>query len=712
MRQRKSKSNKKKRAAKRRPLVRMARWGVLAMVVMLAGTAATFTVGGALLDCPSIDAFRAYRPPEATRVFAMDGSRLADLSPERRTVVELEAIPASVRDGFIAVEDRRFEDHGGVDVRGIARAVFRNVSSGSLGEGFSTIHMQLTRNVFSRELPRSSKLRRKFCEVQLAGQVDRAYSKSEILRLYVNQVYMGSGLYGVEAASQAYFGVPVAEVDVAQAALLIGLVKNPEGYNPRKNPMRAIQRRSVVLDVMAREGVITAEQAERAKAQELDLAPPPDAAGSAPYFVAAVRRELRERFGEDADTRGLRVFTGLDPIVQKAAAASLKKQIARVEAGDFGRYRNPVPQAGVELQPANGSGSPYLQGMVLVLDAHTGDVRALVGGRDFTHSSYDRAFAAQRQPGSAFKPLVFAAALEAGMPAGQPIETTPVSLETSGTPVWRPDDLVHDTVTSLPMRQALALSSNHAAVRVGRFAGETSVIRLAQRLGITTSIPAVPSIFLGAAEVVPAEFVAAYAALANGGRKVAPRFVERVEDAKGTVLWESAPEPEQALDPAVAFLTVNMMQDVVNRGTGRGVRAAGFALPAAGKTGTTNDAKDVWFVGMTPDLVAGVWLGFDQPRTIMASATGGRLAAPVFGEVMKAAYTERPAPAGWAPPAQGIVQARIDPATGLLATDNCPTETVRDEFFLSGTEPHEYCPLHPDGEGLLKRLFNGLRRIF
>jgi penicillin-binding protein 1A len=351
---------------------------------------------------------------------------------------------------------------------------------------------------------------------------------------------------------------------------------------------------------------------------------------------------------------------------------------------------------------------------VLVIDAATGDVRALVGGRDYVHSSYDRVFAARRQPGSAFKPIVYAAALEAGLPAGDRIETTPVSFAAAGTPVWRPDDLVNDTVTSLPVREALALSSNYAAIRVGSYAGERRVIDVARRLGITTPIPSVPSIFLGAAEVIPAEFVAAYATLANGGMRVTPRLITRVEDARGKVLWESQPVPEPAIDPAVAFLTVNLMENVIDAGTGRAVRASGFWLPAAGKTGTTNEAKDVWFVGMTPELVAGVWFGFDQPRTILPNATGGRMAAPVWADVMKAAYADRAPPATWVPPAEGIVTARIDAASGRLATSNCPEVSVREEYFIAGTEPTDHCPLHPEGEveRFFKKLFRGIRNVF
>jgi penicillin-binding protein 1A len=662
-------------------------------------------------DCPTVRDFAGYRPPQATRVFAADGSRVADLSPERRTVVSLADVPPVLRDGFIAVEDRRFWSHDGVDVRGVARAVWRNLASRSLAEGFSTITMQLARNVFPEQLPRRDKLRRKACEVRLAVRIEQAYDKREILERYLNQVYMGGGLYGVEEAARALFGKPVSDVNVEEAALLIGLVKNPEGYNPRRHPLRAIQRRSTVLDVMARERVIPAAEAEAAKARGLALAPPAEAAGPAPWFVAAIRQELRERFGQDADTRGLRVYTGLDPRVQRAATEALLAQIRRIEAGEYGRYRNPVPDG--PLAPANGRGSPYLQGMVLVLDTRTGAVRAFVGGRDFTHSSYDRAFAAQRQPGSAFKPIVYAAALQAGLTAGTRIEATPVAVASTGSPTWRPEDLVGDTIRSLTMRQALALSSNHAAVRVGQRAGEAAVIRTARGLGLSTPIPPYPSIFLGAAEVNPAEFVAAYAVFANGGWRVRPRLIERVEDAQGQVLWQAAPSLERALDEGVAFLTLSMMEDVVDAGTGGAVRRAGFWHPAAGKTGTTNDAKDVWFVGATPDLVAGVWLGFDTPRTIQPGATGGRLAAPVWAEVMKAAYAGRPAPEAWTPP-PSVTDVSIDVTSGQRATSRCPAENVRVEFFLAGTEPAAFCELHGEGGArrLFDRLLRGVRRIF
>ena len=680
-------------------------------------------MGGALLllatacrpasaqECPNVDALRAYRPPEATRVYALDGSRVADLSPERRVVVELQAVPGTVSNGFVAVEDRRFWQHDGVDVRGVGRAIVRNITSLSVKEGFSTITMQMARQVFSEEMPLDKKFSRKMCEVKLAPQIEKAFSKRDILKMYVNQVYLGEGLYGVEEAARAFFGKSVSQVSVPEAALLVGLVKNPEGYNPRKHPLRAIERRNVVLDVMAREKVITLAQATQAKREPLRLAPPYEAAGSAPYFVAALRRELRERFGEDADTRGLRVYTGLDPVVQKAAQQALLAQIKRVEAGGFGKYKHSKPDSTRKLEPAGNSGSPFLQGLVVALDPRTGEIRAMVGGRDFTHSQYDRVYLARRQPGSAFKPFVYAAAIQQGLTLNSRVETTPIEVP-PGSAAWQPDDLVPDSVTSLSVRDAFALSSNNGAVRVGNWVGPERVIEMAQAAGISTKIPSYPSIYLGAAEIIPINFVAAYATFANGGLRVSPRLINRVEDARGKVLWRAPESAEPAIDPGVAFLTLSLMEGVVDHGTAGAIRRRGFWLPAAGKTGTTNDAKDVWFVGMTSELAAGVWLGFDQPKMILPNASGGMLAAPIWGDMMKTVYQKRAQPAGWtAPPS--LTSAAIDGKTGLLASNDCPPEDVLIEYFVPGTEPNAFCPLHTNApQRVLGKLLQGIRRVF
>jgi penicillin-binding protein 1A len=652
-------------------------------------------------SCPGIDALRNYRPPQASRLYAADGSLLADLSSERRVVIDLNDAPPAVANGFVAVEDRRFWQHEGVDLRGAGRAVWRNIRSLSLAEGFSTITMQLARNVFPEALPRADKLRRKTCEIRMAGQIEDAFSKRDILQMYINQVYFGDGKYGIEEAARGYFGKAAQRLSLSEAATLVGLVKNPEGYNPRKHPERARARRDVVLDVMVRERVVQLEEAVKAKAEELTLAPALEGAGPAPYYVAAVRRELRERFGDDVDVQGLRVHTGLDPAVQKAAHGALVSQLKKIEAGEYGRFRHERPAA-ERLPPATGSGSPYLQGVVIVLDVNTGEVRALVSGRDFTHSSFDRALHARRQPGSTFKPIVYAAALQGGLSPAARIATTPSASAVMG---WRPDDLVPDSVTSLTVRDALVLSSNHGAVHVGEWIGLDRVAAMARTLGLSTPVPAYPSVVLGSAEVIPAELTAAYATITNGGRRVEPTLVTRVEDAHGKVLWRAARSTAQVLDERVAYLTTSLMEDVVDRGTGTAVRRSGFWLPAAGKTGTTNDAKDVWFVGTTPDLAAAVWIGFDQPKQILPNAFGGTLAAPVWAATMKAAYATRPAPPAWSAPPT-LVSAPIDAVTGALATPNCPPADVRIEYFMPGTEPSAHCAVHP--RGFMDRLLRGL----
>jgi membrane carboxypeptidase/penicillin-binding protein len=678
----------------------------LLLVPLLAG--ALPACGGG--DCPPVEALRTYRPPEASRVYAGDGALVAHLSPQRRVVVDLDRFPAVLQAGVVAVEDRRFWRHGGIDFRGMVRATWRGVRRLELREGFSTLTMQLPRNVWEEDLPRRDRFRRKLCELRMAPRIERTFTKQQILELYLNQMYLGDGLYGMEAGAEGYFGKSASELTVAETAMLIALLKNPQGYNPRRHTDLAIRRRNIVLRVMARERVIAPAEAERAMAQPLRLAPPAEAAGPAPYFIAAVRRELRERFGPDADIRGLRVHTALEPALQQAATTALREQLARIEGGSHGRYRHPV-YGRDSVEAANGS--PFLQGMVIALDPQTGDVRALVGGRDFRHSQYDRALVARRQPGSAFKPIVYAAALNSGLPVSSRIETADIVIEEAGAGPWRPGDHVADTVQSLSVRNALAVSSNAAAIRVGRWAGEDRVIRMARSLGVTTPIPAFPSIHLGSAEVVPAELVAAYAAFGNGGHRVRPRFVTRVEDARGQVLWRAPVVRERALDDGVSYLILSLMEGVVDRGTGAAVRRVGFQGPAAGKTGTTNQGKDAWFVGLTPEVAAGVWIGFDQPRPIVAGAGGGGLAAPVWGEMMRRYYADRPIPPPWTAPAS-LTTAAIDESTGMRATGNCPPELVRVEYFVPGTQPLDDCPLHAEtgAERLIDRFWRGLRNVF
>jgi len=638
--------------------------------------------------CPSVAALRTYTPPQATQVLDRDGKLLATLAGERRTVVPLRRIPAHVSGAFLAVEDKRFYRHHGVDWRRAFGALARDVTAGSWKQGFSTITMQLARNVFPEQLTRAKTLRRKLAEVVFARKVEKAFRKDEILEMYLNQIYLGNGLYGAEAAAQGYFGKPVGRLSNAEAATLAALPKAPSHYDPRRNPERVRARRDLVLDLMARAGVIDSDEAASAKDEPLGLAPPREASGSAPYFVAAVRRELIQRLGADAETRGYRVYTTLDPRLQATAERELVRQVQAVEAGRMGRFRH--ASCSGRRPPANPGNC--LQGLFVSMDPATGEVTALVGGRDFRLSQFDRVTQARRQSGSAFKPIVFAAAIAQGIPITTPL-LGPDATDSLGT--YRPADHVSDA-ENVDLRDALRLSSNRATVVLGNRVGVTRVAAEAKELGLTTPVHPYPSSFIGAAEVVPLELVAAYSVFASGGTLVKPRLIRKVVDSEGQVVYESSTERRFVLSPAVSFLTTSLMRDVVDRGTGSGVRAALPAtIPAAGKTGTTDEGADVWFIGVTPDVVAGVWMGFDRPRAILADASGGGLAAPVWGRVVADHYRRHPAPAPWnAPPDLQVRE--VDRRTGHLATPFCPRDDVVSEFFLSGTEPTQSCPLHPD----------------
>ncbi len=651
--------------------------------------------------CPSVVALRDYTPPQASRVFDRSGQLIAHLAPERRIIVPLEQMPAVLLAAFLSVEDKRFFEHEGVDWYRAAGALVNDIRTLSFQEGFSTITMQLARNVFPEHLTREKTLRRKLWEIMLAWKIEDAFDKDEILQLYLNQIYLGEGLYGVEAAARGYFGKSARELDVAEAAMLAALPKAPSTYNPRENPVVAIERRNLVLRLMAEAGVISEAEARSAMAEPLNLAPPIEAAGDAPYFVAAVRDELRERFGPGAANAGLRVYTTLDLELQVEARDALQEQIRAIEADELGNFEGPVCSDGEIADPRD-----CLQGLFVALEVQSGDILAMVGGRDFSISQYNRVRQARRQPGSAFKPIVYASALEAGIPITKPLIGPGVE-DYLGS--YRPADHVSDTVT-VNMREGLRVSSNRSAVAVGNLTGVERVIDTAKSLGLSTELPPYPSTFLGAAEVVPIELVAAYTAFANNGFVAKPRLIRYVENVQGEVILEVPVEREQAISPEVAFLTTSLMQDVINSGTGTRARSAGlpYSVPAAGKTGTTDDSADAWFVGITPDMAAGVWIGFDQRKRIMPGAEGGRLSAPVWGEVLGSYYASHPTPPSWIPPFD-LVTARVDRVTGLKATGACPPEQVIEEWFIPGTVPAEYCDLHPESGvgGWLRRQLRG-----
>ena len=622
--------------------------------------------------CPTTAEIRAYQPAEGGQVLDRQGREMARLQPIRRINVPLRTVPRTVREAFVATEDRRFYDHRGVDVRGAARALVRNVASLGVREGFSTITMQAARNTFlAHRFPYTDRsLRRKLIELRIAGLMEQALTKDRILELYLNVIYLGNGTYGVEAASRDLFGRSVEHVSLAEAATLAALPKGPSAYTPRRHPQRARVRRDLVLGLMVREGYITAARAAEAKASRLRVAQAAawDSPGEDSYAVDAVRAFVDSVLQGNALRHGdLVVHTTLDARAQRAAQRAVTRHAARV-------------------QQHSRRGAQGVEGAMIAIDPRTGAIRALVGGRVYRPKGYNRAFAARRQPGSAFKPFVYAAALSAGYTPASPVDDTPVEVQQEGR-VWRPANYDDEYLGRTTLRRALTRSANAATVRLARAVGERRVVELAHTNGIKSDLAAVPAIALGALEVTPLELVTAYAPFANGGHRVTPHLVTRIDAADGTVLWSGEPGTEPVMDPRDAFLLTSMLESAVNRGTGRPVREGGVRVPVAGKTGTTNNGADVWFVGYTPSVVAGFWFGYDTPRSLGTGAAGGRFAAPAWAEFYRTGWNADADAEGWPVP-DGLVPVMVDPASGLLADEWC-SERER-EWFKPGTEPTQY----------------------
>ncbi len=647
--------------------------------------------GGA---CPSVAMLEQFSPPQTSKLYSVDGRFIAELGVERRTLVSLDEIPKDVRDAFIITEDKRFYGHAGIDWVRVFGAAARNLMKGSYAEGFSTLSMQLARNVFPEKLTREKTLTRKLREAKVARAIEASYRKDKILELYLNQIDL-YGAYGVETASQRYFGKSVRDLNLAEAATLAAIPKAPAHYNPRRNPERSIQRRNTIIELMRREGAITNEEARLASSYPLRLARKEETGGLAPYFVEYVRQQLDRQFGQSLYRDGLQIYTTLDFEMQGAAERALEQQIRAIEEGKFGAYRQPTYEEYMarmaEGVGESGSNSPYLQGALISIDPRTGAVRALVGGRDFDDSKFNRASQALRQPGSTWKPVVYADAIRHGRAPSYILHDVPVAVPQVDGTQWTPQNYDRQFEGALAMRRALFQSRNIPAVRMGMELGEPSVIDMARRLGFTTPIPAYPSIHLGAADVYPLEMVAAYTPFATLGTRTVPFAIVRVENARGEVLWESTPQRYEVMSPEEAWLMTDMLRDVVRRGTAfSAVWNGGFRHPSAGKTGTTNDGTDVWYIGFTSDLVTGVWLGFDRPKRIMPNAQGGRLAAPAWAAFMNEVYGSRPAPSDWPRP-DGIVVREVDAATGLTSSPYCPADRVVTEYFISGTEPFREC---------------------
>jgi penicillin-binding protein 1A len=621
--------------------------------------------------------------PQSSLVYARDGSLIGEIGRESRTVVSIRTLPKYVGQAFVAVEDQRFYQHDGVDLIGVAGAIKGKILEGITGDhrgGASTITQQLVGNMHPDQIDRRDlSLARKLREQQAAREMERHYTKEQILEAYINTINFGHAWYGVESASRHYFGKPASRLTLAEAATLAALPKTPVGYDPTRFPDKAKTRRDLILGLMAQQGLISAQLAERTKREPVTTVKDGGTSAPAQYFVDAVR-QTAERLGVGVATGGFRVYTTLEPTLQRAAVEALVDGTAQVE--ERKGYNHPTFAAAKDKRDA-------LEGAIVAIDPLTGDVRALVGGRDHALAPFNRATLSMRQPGSSFKPFVYAKALEDSLSAATIVPDTALTIRLNNGRVYSPDNSDGRFLGPITMREALIHSRNPVAVQLALRVGLDSVAAIAHRGGIASPIAEVPASALGASVVRPLDYVAAYSVWANLGSTVEPRLVTRIEDATGKVVLQRGPSvPQSVIDPRIAFIVRDMMRDAAERGTGAPARRAVPAnVPIAGKTGTTNDNVDVWFMGMTPDLVAGVWLGFDRPTTIAPGVAGGSLAAPIWGAMMAKYYANRPVPsAAWLPPL-GLVTAELDRATGQLADATTPPERRYTEYFLPGTEP-------------------------
>ncbi|MBD3236177.1 MAG: PBP1A family penicillin-binding protein [Candidatus Eisenbacteria bacterium] len=651
-------------------------------------------------DLPSPRTLREVEPSVATRVFDADGELIDELYVEDRVPMRLDQVPRHFLDAIIASEDRQFYSHWGLNPVSMLRAIGVDLAQGRIAQGASTITQQLARNLF---LHHQRTWIRKIREAILALRIERSFGKDEILELYVNQIYFGEGAYGVHAASRRYFGVAPNDLTLAQCALLAALPKNPARFSPRRYPETARARRNLVLRAMQDHGVIDAATYRRAAAQPLGVHGPHSSDRPGAYFSEMVRQELAERYGTSAVYHeGLRIATTLDLDLQRAAEASLEGHLQRLE--EMHRYPQTPEElaarlAELELDSAVELPVPLqLQGAVVAIEPSSGAIRALVGGRDFGQSEWNRAVQAPRQAASAFKPFIYAEALRQGFRPTDFLLDAPVEFDIVGArdSVWKTHNFSETYHGPVTLAYALAKSINVPTARLLHEIGVEPVVELAHAMGLQRPLPPVLSLAAGSGEVTLLEMTAAYGVLANQGIRVTPHSIARVLDRRGHPLEVHQPESRQVLDARTSFIATSMMQAVMSVGTGRTARSIyGFTAPAAGKTGTSDDYADAWFVGFTPDLAVGVWVGFDVKIPIGGrhTGTGAAAALPIWAAVMQASleiYGVR----DFAVP-EGVERVRVCLASGELATDSC--EEVFDLAFLPGTAPTQTCRLHRPG---------------
>jgi penicillin-binding protein 1A len=690
-----------------RKLVGRVLFGLLALIAALVGATAGLVLVYAS-DLPQIEELERYRPNSITELYDDHNRVIGSFALERRVVASYDDYPQVLRDALVSIEDKDFYSHAGINVWRIVGAAYRDVESGGKVQGASTLTMQLARNLF---LSPDRSFHRKMEETLLAIQIERRFTKPQIFTLYANQIFLGHGVYGFEAASEFYFNKPARQLKLEEAALLAGLPKAPGFYSPINHSDRAIKRRNLVINAMLEDGKINAQQAAVAKSEPIQLNLQHDPNSLAPYFVEEIRRHLETRFGPDqVHEGGLRVYTSLDMEMQKAANRAVLEGLAAYEKrhGWKGHLRNALalgypldkyqdadwddaPEAGhflhalvtsasagaanikfgnytatltqadaawtqrklddilasgdlvyvkiVSLSPGGKSRVTLeqdsgAQGALLAIDNASGEIKAMVGGRDFNDSKFDRATQAQRQVGSSFKPYVYTAAMDTGASPDDTVLDAPITFQTVSGP-YTPHNYDEKFEGVITLRRALAQSRNIPALKVAERVGIKTVIDYAHRFGITSNIPAYLPIALGSADITLMEQTSAFSAFPNDGVRVVPRYIVRVTDYEGRVLEEDFPEVKDVISPETARVMTSMLREVVLHGTA--IAAAKMPYALAGKTGTTNDFTDAWFIGFSPSLTCGVWIGFDEKKTLGAKESGARAALPIWMDFMKTA---------------------------------------------------------------------------
>ncbi len=674
-----------------RPLVVGFLWTMAALFVLsLAGSLVVLNQLGR--DLPPLDALQSIQPSVKTVIFAANGDTLREFYSENRTLVPLDRIPPVLQNAVIATEDRRFRSHYGLDLRRLAQVVLINLTTSS-SPGASTLTQQLARNLF---LTREKTVTRKLKEMILALQIERIYTKDEILAMYLNQIYLGKGTYGVQAAAHVFFGKNVWELGPAECTMLAGMIQMPEHYSPLKHLDAAYKRRSTVLESMIKAGFLTRAEAEAIGAAKVHpvagSAPADQDQGFAAYFIEEVRKKLEEDFGAEKLYRdGLRVWTTLQPRYQVWMEQALEQHLTDEETA----RHYPMTRARYDSLVAAGERPEtieYLQGAALLEDIRTGAILGMVGGRSFGDSRWNMATQALRQPGSIFKPFVYLTAIQQGYTPCSILMDTPFVLDT-GVSLWRPKNFSGRFHGPMTLRYALSRSVNTPTAKLYLDFGLAPVLENVRKLGFTTELPRVPALFLGAGEVTLKEVVGAYSAFANHGVYVDQYLIDRVESADGEVLFQNRIRQREAIDPGQAYIMTNLLNTTLVEGTGRSARWRGFTKTGAGKTGTTNESTNAWFCGFTPSFCGGVWVGFDQALPMGRHATGARMALPIWARFMGKITDEKGDEPFVRPP--GIVEKTICLRSGKLATSQCDSTAV--EVFLPDNVPQEVCDLHGGG---------------